>query len=553
MPLTTALLLENPSAGPGSTHHHLAHSCPALPGRFPSSSTISLVTPEASANPLPAILPMSVSSPDSPSAAGPTPASDESALPQGQCRYILLVPGIKGQRCGCAHFTLNHSTPGATCDCGHMACYHVKDKDPAPDNREVDLLKQRVHMLEEQIDRERQGGLGGMLARVSQLEELFDKSREDIGQEMRGSYRNITRVWQSVEQLEQRCLRLNEAFRSQADHFSRIDKEVREITNRQLELFDADLSLEERLDRIEAEEDDHASLDGKPLPPTPDDTPNMAPESSASDSYARPSSGTGDEGVRLPPPGVPAIKSQAARPAPSTTQGCGGPWTVHVSLLPSASQPFPFERDTNAYKRCLSRGLHRTIVVADSTGEAFQSAVRQSFRGILKDRSWMPLKAKICDVNQLRGLPMLRTLDAALVDGPYDMEFLQNHCAVRDPHGNIESLYLAMRHDTLPWRFLRDSPIVVDGLETCWAYDHYLDPSDPFECENDAEGGRPSATVAVPSLPSLKRGASEVSRSSSFGSASAGGDCEGAAGSHSKMRRTCYSGGFDLKRRVETV
>ena len=165
----------------------------------------------------------------------------------------------------------------------------------------------------------------------------------------------------------------------------------------------------------------------------------------------------------------------------------------------------------------------------------------------------MPLKAKLCDVNELRGLPMLRTLNSTVVDGPYDMEFLQNHCAIRDPHGNIDSLYLAMRHDTLSWRFLRESPRVVDGLETCWAYDHYLDPSDPFDRDHDAEGGRSSAAGAVPSLPSLKRTASEASRSVNFGSASASGDCDGATGTHSKMRRTCYSGGFELKRRVETV
>merc|ERR1712169_99608 len=40
-------------------------------------------------------------------------------------------------------------------------------------------------------------------------------------------------------------------------------------------------------------------------------------------------------------------------------------WTVHVSLLPTSAQPFPFEKDTAAYKRCLSRGLHQVLVIPD--------------------------------------------------------------------------------------------------------------------------------------------------------------------------------------------
>ncbi len=44
--------------------------------------------------------------------------ADDLQLPEGQCRYILVVPGIKGQRCGCVHFTLNKAMPSASCDCG---------------------------------------------------------------------------------------------------------------------------------------------------------------------------------------------------------------------------------------------------------------------------------------------------------------------------------------------------------------------------------------------------------------------------------------------------
>jgi hypothetical protein len=463
-------------------------------------------------------------------------ADEEVPLPQGQCRYILLVPGIKGQRCGCAHFSLSQTTPGAGCDCGHMACYHVQESESTAERRELDLLKQRVHTLEQQLTHQQHAGPVSVVARLSDLEELLDKSRNEMGQEMRGTYRNVTRVWQSVEQLEQRHLRLLEAFRSQSDHLARLGRDVKEMGNRQLELFDADISLEERIDRIEGMEDDKPLTDDEPFPPTPDITPPMAPEPLSQKTHHRapPASGSLEASLSQSPP---PPQHRPIRPESSMTQRSGGPWTVHISLLPTSSQPFPFERDTNAYKRCLSRGLHQTIVVAGSTGAAFDEAVRKSFHRILKGRPWMPLKAKLCDFDQLKGLPMLRTLDASLLNGPFDMDFLLRHCAVCDSHGNIESLYLAMQHDTLSWPFLRSSPVVVDGLESCWGYDQYLDPDDPFsELEVRDTSTRPPGDDLRSAMVSLKRAADE--------------DFDEDLEPRSKISRVCYT---DVKKGIETM
>jgi hypothetical protein len=52
---------------------------------------------------------------------------DDSHLPKGDCRYILLHPAVKGLRCACVGFALNWIIPGSTCDCGHHACYHSPD------------------------------------------------------------------------------------------------------------------------------------------------------------------------------------------------------------------------------------------------------------------------------------------------------------------------------------------------------------------------------------------------------------------------------------------
>ncbi|CRK45489.1 hypothetical protein BN1723_006655 [Verticillium longisporum] len=112
------------------------------------------------------------------------PPLDRSALPEGQCRYILLVPGIKGQRCACAHFSHNQSTPGATCDCGHMACYHVKTAEQPAEKRELDLLKQRLEVVERQLDREQQGahGQGDKAGRETDISLLllFQLSKESF-------------------------------------------------------------------------------------------------------------------------------------------------------------------------------------------------------------------------------------------------------------------------------------------------------------------------------------------------------------------------------------
>ncbi|KAF3345177.1 hypothetical protein VD0002_g7985 [Verticillium dahliae] len=455
------------------------------------------------------------------------PPLDRSALPEGQCRYILLVPGIKGQRCACAHFSHNQSTPGATCDCGHMACYHVKTAEQPAEKRELDLLKQRLEVVERQLDREQQGAFGSLVSRLGELEDRLDKTHDEATQEIRTSYRNINRVWQSVELLEQRCLQLHEAMRTESTRVTKIDHQMRSVADRQLELADADLSLEERLDSLETH---HV-----PVSPTSRaSTPQL--------SHAAQSSVPAEAKKPTPPP-ISVDRTPAAK-------GTSGPWTVHISLLPSSSQPFPFERDTNAYKRCLSRGLHRTVVVADADSHSFCAAVSTAFDAVLKGRPWMPLKAKLCDATQLRGLPMLRPLGKKLADAQYDLDFLREHCAVSDSSGNVESLYIAMRHDTLSWHFLRRSPRFLDGLETCWSFDPYLDPDDAQEDDDLTCDSRPSAGHIMPQLSSLKRRASDATQTSVFGSASVGGEGENA---RKKMTIVSLSTIIDLPRRVEKV
>ncbi|WQF89656.1 hypothetical protein CDEST_14670 [Colletotrichum destructivum] len=481
---------------------------------------------------------------------GPIGRIDEESLPQGHCRYILLVPGIKGQRCACVHFSLNRSTPGASCDCGHMACYHVKTPEPSSTRQEVELLKQRLQALEEQLDQQRQGGLGTIVARVSDLEEFVDKSREEIGQEIKGSYRNISRAWQSIEQLNRRTSKLQEGLRSQLDHLDSVEGGLKNISNRQMELFDADESIEERLEQLESDHDllfsrgsQHLDVEAE-INPMRTGVPSVSYSRPPTASHFRTEAQSRWDGVHPAPHASPAVSTTESN---GSSNSCGA-WTVHISLLPTASQPFPFERDTNAYKRCLSRGLHRTVVVGGSDGTSFVEAVTKSFDGLLEGRPWMPLQARLCDAERLQGLPMLRPLDPGLIDDEYDLDFLRKHCGVCEPSGKIESLYIAMRLDKFSWHFLRNSPKFIDGLENCWVHDPLLDPSNQVDDDHD----RPSAGDIVPRLPNLKRPASEMSQTTYLApSTTTAGEIDD---QRCKNRRTtCLPTLVEPRRRLETV
>jgi hypothetical protein len=241
----------------------------------------------------------------------------------------------------------------------------------------------------------------------------------------------------------------------------------------------------------------------------------------------------------------------------------------------------PFERNTTAYQRCLSRGLHRMVAVQGRDAASFKQAVERAFGQFLRGREWMPLQAKLCDAATLQGLPMLRRLDDPrhphqhhqqgrppfLLGGSpgCDHEFLRRHCAVVDPHGVIDSLYIAMRRHTISWHTLRHAPVFMDGLEECWAHDALLD-TDPFDDADMAvdDEDRPAAGDLTTALPvaaaavglgvgvvaGLKRPLTEMSRSNSFSSSGTSvlGSAAGAAmpvvpgevgGDEARVKRTC--------------
>ena len=477
---------------------------------------------------------------------------DDSHLPKGDCRYILLHPELKGLRCACVGFALNQSIPGSTCDCGHQACYHVPDNEASSVERlELDALKEKVNLLEEELNRERHGGKGGLVDRLGRLEELVDKTNAENDAGFKNLHRGIGGLWHHVDLLNKRTPYWD-------DHIEGLVDDVQRISHRLEEIDDATMSVE---DRVEALENSSTPAPAAMSRRRKASTPPSARLSSIAD-YEIKTEGTitaDQTDSRLPLHLVMMDESsdiQSFRERVASVGSGSQSWTVHVSLLPTSSQPFPFEKDTAAYKRCLSRGLHRVIVIPDTDSHSFRTSVSDAFVEILRGRPWRPLVARICDAKNLRGLPMLRQLPDQLVDSDYDVDFLQKNCAVVDEVGKILDLYIAMMDDTISWVELREVNPFLPGLEASWTYDPYLDG--PY-MDTDGSGGqthdvgplerRPAAGDILPTWsPSLKRNASEISRTPSFGSSTDG------ESSRSKMRRQCTGASVEVVgRRAEAV
>ncbi|KAL1898957.1 hypothetical protein Cpir12675_001710 [Ceratocystis pirilliformis] len=485
----------------------------------------------------------------------PTPTS-QSRLPQGQCQAILVSRGAtSGYRCPCTHFTLNSTSPAIICDCGHMSCYHAVEHHSF-EKSELRRLQEQVRLLDEQLRRDHQSSSVDLLARLSLLEEHVERNYDDLDQRLKESNGRFGCVWQQVDTLEKRgreimhtlplhahqmkaletrvdtnysklakstqaldqrimCLESNELASSNTGSPSTLNQSStstcpsRPQQREQDQQHDQDYHQDQRRRQRQRQQmqiqhmSNHQPFERQQLQssnsssPHIQYTPNIAPARNS-----RPTS------TILP--AVEAPRRDDSNPPRQTlqpvsikfpiTSSLPESWTVHVSLLPNRFQPFPFEKDTRAYKRCLSRGLHRCVVVSDHNAAAFNRAVTDAFGALLCGRSWMPLQAKLCDVHDLQGLPMLRQLDPSLQGMPYDLGFLRTHCAVLCPGGKLDSLYIAMKDDILSWEFLRQCDVFMSGLDSSWEPDQYLDSH--------------SGTVGDLGLgaPLKKRTASEISR-----------------------------------------
>jgi hypothetical protein len=119
------------------------------------------------------------------------------------------------------------------------------------------------------------------------------------------------------------------------------------------------------------------------------------------------------------------------------------------------------------------------IVISGLDSSSFKSAIDEAFSDQLCGRSWQPLVARLCDAENLKGLPMLRQLPDLLVGSDYNAEFLRRNCAINDDNSRILDLYIAMSQGAFSWPELRVIAPKFSGLEASWSYDPILDGPNP--------------------------------------------------------------------------
>ena len=356
-------------------------------------------------------------------------------------------------------------------------------------------MKARILLLEKLLDREREAK-NYLTVRVSALEEFNEKGRFDADSEIRNVYRGIEGLWKHVGALDRRTRYHDDCIDALMDSSHATQDDLRTVQSRIIDLDDASMILEDRVDGL-----------------------SSTPQRRISNALSRRTSTT-------PPRQPHSRRSRSSQHSQHSQRSTS--WTVHISLMPTASQPFPFEKDTIAYKRVQSRGLHRVVSVPGDDSASFVTATSNEFASLLKGRPWMPLVAKICDAEHVTGLPMLRQLPPNLIDSSlYDMDFLTAHCATLDHNGHILDLYIGMCADSFSWTELRSSPVFRPGLEACWDFDPVLDGAAARDYEEAIESGgegldRNSAGDLLrawsPPANRFKRSASGITRASSFGS-----------------------------------
>ncbi|KAK0392135.1 hypothetical protein NLU13_1633 [Sarocladium strictum] len=476
----------------------------------------------------------SASAPISESA--PPAPTEDTAFPQGQCRYILMIPQIKGQRCACVTFSHNPSVPGAMCNCGHLACFHLQTSEsasPGKNKDEIEVIKQRVGVLEQQSDVGDGGAMDRMVTRLGNLEEMVEKAREEFHAEIKGSYRNISGAWQLLEQLQKQVDTLEGICRTQSRQLDRAGKELDDVRNRQLELLDSDESLEERIEKLESAEILLSPpLEDQPVAATLPHGPPPPPPHSSSSAL------TAVENLPSSPPDLMLDKTKSSEPS-QDPKHVSGSWTLHVSLLPSRNQRRPFDKDSTAYKRSLSRGMQRMVAVDAARGESFAMAVTRTFRHVLQGRPWELLR-KAPNASPGGGFHLC-PFETRVPHQSVDRAFLRDNCASIDAQGNMEAVYIAPSHGVLPWHQLRQLPVHIEGLEGSWAFDATLDPeatgikqdpqSSPYRQPASISGGSTATTNH------LKRTVSDLSRSTCITSMSAADAEQGRA----KIARTCMT------------
>ena len=200
---------------------------------------------------------------------GHSPPLDESRLPRGVCRFILLHPEVTGQRCSCQGYALNTSVMGSACECGHQACYHVPEQEnESIARRELNALMARVISLENELERERSGRNAPVHERIIAVEEVVENFKAEQEENTKIMYRAMARAYNSIREYQmnnsKRFLEYDDKLDSVADKAFAFRDELESVQNHVGRIEDSVMGLEDCLEDLESEVDNGNAHSGRP-------------------------------------------------------------------------------------------------------------------------------------------------------------------------------------------------------------------------------------------------------------------------------------------------
>ncbi|KAL5116896.1 hypothetical protein ACEQ8H_005248 [Pleosporales sp. CAS-2024a] len=388
-------------------------------------------------------------------APAPAPAH-EPPLPRGECAFIVPESPANGprRRCSCRSFYPD-SLVRSRCGCGHQAWHHESQPVSAVTMDDYLQALEQMKWLRHQVKR-----LEGLEQRCKQ--ELFQErmAREDL---VRTSRAVQARMYDNMRMLK---ISMDDRIEAVVDKTTEFGDQLQGMQERLIMLDDVTMDLENRLDRVE----------------------HLAPVSRRTTPAAStPRPHTGTPTTTPVPQLAPLMHPQPHHPLGQlpirTDKKYPLSWSVRVVFVLRKSQPFAFDPDSNAYKRCLSRKLHQHLDFPAHDSSCFANRIDNAFKAVFRGRPWMPLTGHR-PADEPLGRMALTLLPPDLIHRDvWDYPFLEDHCIAHDKmQGDL--LYITLQYEHVTWNEIRSLPAVSSVDPSCWNHDDELDGTVEYKTLN---------------------------------------------------------------------
>ncbi len=370
--------------------------------------------------------------PSSTASPRPIPSPSPPPLPRGECRFILLLPDVNGQRCACQGFRRHDAVPGSSCECGHQACYHVPELSREGVGREeLEALRTRVRALEGECDVRR---VDDVRDRVERVEVMMGEGQARADEDIRAVCRAVQGIHASVTRLQLmaagRFLAHEDKIEGLLDRWTAIEGELERVRRRLTAIDDVTMRLEDRMGE------------------------------------------SGDGGAMSQSTSTSEVVAKALGDIPLA-------WAARVVMIPN--QPWLGEEEvgwmvgSTAYRRCLSRGLVQEAVFRDISSVSVRMTIEEVFASALAGRPWMPLaRGGLEDGSSTTSLT-LEQLPLDMHDiNRWDRDFLSQYCLVE--LGTTPTLYITLVEDDLTWAEIHQMPLRFHSLNSTNTMHSFIPP-----------------------------------------------------------------------------